>query len=136
MTPIAIPSEMLYVSGIAIRQRYAGIDSLKSEKSISVTALIIRKPTNMRAGAVAKPGIDVNTGAIMSERRNRIPVMMDVSPVLPPSATPVELSTNVVVVEVPSIAPAVVATASARSAFFILGSLPFCRAYQLCRQLR
>ena len=47
-----------------------------------------------------------------------------VSPVLPPSVTPDALSTNVVVVDVPSTAPAVVAIASARSAPLICGSLP------------
>ena len=48
-----------------------------------------------------------------------------VRPVRPPSDTPDALSTNVVVVEVPSTAPAVVAMASASSAPLIFVSLPF-----------
>ena len=44
------------------------------------------------------------------------------SPVRAPAPTPAELSTNVVVVEVPNTAPAVVAIASASSAGLILGS--------------
>ena len=52
-------------------------------------------------------------------------VVTAVSPVLPPSDTPEALSTKVVVVDVPRTAPAVVATASARSAPLMLGSLPF-----------
>ena len=43
---------------------------------------------------------------------------------MPPSVTPEALSTKVVVVVVPSTAPAVVATASARRAPLILGSFP------------
>lgn len=45
ITPIAIPSEMLYVSGIVSKQRYAGIDSVISSKRISTTAVIIKNPT-------------------------------------------------------------------------------------------
>ena len=56
--------------------------------------------------------------------RNRIAVVTDVRPVLPPSDTPDALSTNVVVVDVPRTAPAVVAIASARSAPLIRGSFP------------
>ena len=47
-----------------------------------------------------------------------------VKPVRPPAATPEEDSTNVVTVEVPRTAPAVVATASAINAGLIPGSLP------------
>ncbi len=47
-----------------------------------------------------------------------------VKPVRPPAATPEEDSTNVVTVEVPRTAPAVVATASAINADLIPGSLP------------
>ena len=94
-------------------------------KSISTTALTIRNPTKIRAGAVANPGIVVNTGANIIAIRNKKPVTTEESPVLPPSATPDELSTNVVVVEVPRMAPALVAIASAKRACLILGSLPF-----------
>ena len=124
ITPMAIPSEMLYVSGIAIRQRYAGTASVISLKLISTTALTIKNPTKISAGAVANPGIVVNTGAKKIETKNNNPVTIDESPVLPPSDTPAELSTNVVVVEVPRTAPAEVAIASARRACLIRGSFP------------
>lgn len=64
-------------------------------------------------------------GKLRQEQDNpkRIAVVTAVSPVLPPSVTPEALSTNVVVVDVPSTAPAVVAIASARSAPFDLWKL-------------
>ena len=49
----------------------------------------------------------------------------EVRPVLPPADTPAELSTKVVVVDVPRTAPAVVAIASDIRAGFIAGSFPF-----------
>ena len=61
--------------------------------------------------------------------RNNTAVTADVKPVRPPSATPEALSTNVVVVEVPSMAPAVVATASAISAPLMRGSFPSLSRY-------
>ena len=51
-------------------------------------------------------------------------MVIAVRPVRPPSVTPDALSTKVVVVEVPKIAPTLVATASAIRAPLILGSLP------------
>lgn len=45
IVPIAIPSEMLYVSGIVRNAIYAGIVSVISSKLISTTALTIKKPT-------------------------------------------------------------------------------------------
>ena len=54
----------------------------------------------------------------------RIAATTAVSPVRPPSATPDALSTNVVVVEVPSIAPTEVPMASDNRAPRILGSFP------------
>ena len=60
----------------------------------------------------------------MVASRNRMPVVMAVRPVRPPSVTPEALSTKVVVVEVPSTAPAQVAMESAISAPLMWGSLP------------
>ena len=74
---------------------------------------------------MANEGIAVNTGAKNIEIRKRNAVVSAVRPVLPPTATPAEDSTNVVVVDVPRTAPTVVATESERSAGFIAGSLPF-----------
>ena len=82
----------------------------------------IKKPTKISAGAVANPGIAVKIGAKKMATRNNRPVTMDARPVLAPAPTPAELSTNVVVVEVPSTAPAEVAMASASSACLIFGS--------------
>ena len=73
---------------------------------------------------MANDGIARKIGDKNKDRPNKTAVVTAVNPVRPPSATPEELSTNVVVVEVPSTAPAVVPTASARSAPLILGSFP------------
>ena len=63
--------------------------------------------------------------------KKRRAVTIEVSPVLPPSATPDALSTNVVTVDVPSIAPAVVPIESAKRACLALGKL----TYQPLKQL-
>ena len=117
-----MPSEILYESGITSIHKYAGIASVGALKSISTTADIIRNPTNIRAGAVANAGIAVNIGANRIDIRKRKPVTTEARPVLAPTPTPAELSTNVVVVEVPNTAPTDVAMASARRACLILGS--------------
>ena len=96
---------MLYMSGIASRHKYAGIASVISVNSMLVTVDTIRKPTKIRAGAVAKLGIEQKIGDSTTEIRNKNPVTTEERPVLAPAATPEELSTNVVVVEVPSTAP-------------------------------
>lgn len=70
----------------------------------------------IRAGAVAKAGIAVNSGENSVDKANKQPVVIAVSPVRPPMATPAEDSTKVVVVDVPNTAPHVVAIASERSA--------------------
>ena len=81
-----------------------------------ITLLSMYNPTITRAGAVAKDGIARKIGDRNRDRPNKMAVVTAVSPVLPPSDTPEALSTKVVVVDVPRTAPAVVATASARSA--------------------
>jgi len=108
-------------------QRYAGIASVKlsSVNLISVTAPNIRNPTIISAGAVANDGIVMNNGEKIIATRNKTPVITDVRPVRPPSATPADDSTNVVVVDVPRIAPTDVAIASDISAGLIFGNLPF-----------
>lgn len=53
---------MLYMSGIASRHKYAGIASVISVNSMLVTVDTIRKPTKIRAGAVAKLGIEQKIG--------------------------------------------------------------------------
>ena len=96
--------------------------SVKSLKSIFKIADTIKNPTKINAGAVANPGIAVKIGAKKIARRNKNPVTTEESPVLAPAPTPAELSTNVVVVEVPKTAPTEVATASASNAGLILGN--------------
>ena len=113
---------MLYISGIDKKQRYAGTASVISSKFTCNIADTIRNPTKISAGAVANPGIAVNIGAKKIATKNKRPVATEASPVLAPAPTPAELSTKVVVVEVPRIAPALVAMASAKRAGLILGS--------------
>ena len=107
-------------------QRYAGIAEEKFFSSILISVMLenIRKPTMISAGAVAKEGIAVKTGAKNIESRKSTAVVSAVSPVLPPAATPAEDSTKVVVVDVPRTAPAEVATASDIKAGLIAGSFP------------
>ena len=89
--------------------------------------MIIIIPTRISAGAVAALGMEAKSGFRKSASRNRIPVVTAVRPVLPPTATPEALSTKVVTVEVPSIAPAVVPTASDSRACLQLGMVPSSR---------
>ena len=84
----------------------------------------IRKPTTIKAGAVAKAGIAVNSGEKKAASPNSTPVVTAVSPVRPPWATPAEDSTKAEVVDVPIIAPQVVAMASVRRAGRMTGSFP------------
>ena len=90
-----------------------------------VTLLSIYNPTITKAGAVAKDGIARKIGDKNRDNPKRIAVVTAVRPVLPPSDTPDALSTNVVVVDVPRIAPTDVAIASDISAGLIFGNLPF-----------
>ena len=105
---------------------YAGIASvrLSSSNLISTTELTIKNPTIMSAGAVAKEGIEVKSGANRVESRKSTPVTSAVRPVRPPTETPDADSTKVVTVDVPRTAPAEVPIASERSAGRIPGSLP------------
>ena len=84
----------------------------------------MKRPTVIRAGVVAKEGIAEIIGENTSDTKKRTATVRLVRPVFPPSATPEADSTNVVTVDVPKTAPAVVATASAIRAPLILGSFP------------
>ena len=77
------------------------------------------------AGAVAADGIERKSGEKRSATANPPATTNAVNPERPPWATPAALSTYVVVVEVPSIAPHVVAIESAMKACLILAILPF-----------
>ena len=82
----------------------------------------MKNPTKNSDGAGAKPKIAVKIGAKKIASRNKNPVTTDAKPVLAPSPTPAELSTKVVVVDVPKTAPTEVAIASANNAGLILGN--------------
>jgi len=71
----------------------AGMASVSSEKSIFKMGSIIRKPTTMRAGAVAAEGTTSAKGQRNSESKNSMPVTNAVAPVFPPSAIPAADST-------------------------------------------
>lgn len=72
------------------------MDSVKSSNSMPVIAPNIRKPTMISAGAVAKAGMARNKGDKKRETMKKKATNMAVNPVLPPSLTPVALSTKVV----------------------------------------
>ena len=97
-------------------QMNAGIDSEKSSSGILKIGSIMSRPTITNAGAVAAAGMERKRG----EKKMAIPkhpaTERAVSPERPPYATPTALSTYVVVVDVPSMAPTVVAIESAMNA--------------------
>ena len=126
--PSAMPSEIEYINGMAIMAINPGTASPISLKSMFKIVPSIKKPTIISAGAVANAGIARNTGANSKEAKKSIATVTAVRPVRPPAITPEELSTKVVTVDVPSTAPADVATESA--------GVPVCRAYWLWKQHR
>ena len=79
---------MLYIKGIASIARYAGTASVISSKSIEMIEEIIKNPTKINAGAVAKDGIAVKIGANTIANKNSRPVTIADKPVRPPAATP------------------------------------------------
>lgn len=103
----------------------AGKASVISSKLISTTVDSMKSPTVTRAADVAAGGIIENTGKKNAAITKHPAVARAVRPVLPPSATPDELSTKVVIVDVPSRAPTVVPTASLIRALLASGRLPF-----------
>jgi len=88
-----------------------------SVKFISTTVDSINNPTTTSAAAVAWAGMIENSGKKNAAIAKQNAVESAVKPVLPPSATPAEDSTKVVIVDVPNNAPNVVPIASAKSAF-------------------
>ena len=89
----------------------------------------------IRAGAVPKDGIARKIGDNSSDNPKRMAAIREVSPVRPPSATPEALSTKVVTVEVPHIAPTVVPTVR-RRAPLMFGSLPSLSSISALKQHR
>ena len=86
--PTAIPFAMEYVNGIITTVKNAGIALVTSEKSTCWICFIIRTPRYIIAGAVAAAGTSPIIGANTKDAKNKIPVITDARPVLPPTATP------------------------------------------------
>ena len=85
---------------------------------------IIIVPTRTSALVVAAAGMMRKSGARNSDSRKSIATVNEVSPVRPPSEMPVALSTYVVTIDVPHIAPTDVPMASDIKALFSPGMLP------------
>ena len=81
-------------------------------------------PTKIKDGAVACDGTTDTSGENKAVNANKVAVTTLVSPVLPPAPIPAVLSTNVVMLEVPSTAPKAVAIESERSALSIFVWIP------------
>ena len=75
---------MLYANGIINRQMKAGSASVASSKSTFKIEPIIKNPTTIKAGAVAKDGIAKKIGDNNNATRNNAADTNAVSPVLPP----------------------------------------------------
>src|SRR5690554_6468087 len=103
-----------------IPAKNAGTASMKSSHLISLKEESIMIPTIISAGAVAAEGTALISGAKKALKAKQIATTTLVSPVRPPAPIPAALSTNVVVLEVPKIAPIEVAVASAKRALSIL----------------
>ena len=119
-----MPSAIEYVAGIINIVINAGKASVISEKLISITVDNMNNPTTTSAAAVAWAGIIENRGKKNAAIAKQTAVDSVVRPVLPPSATPADDSTKVVIVEVPKRAPSVVPTASDNKAFDPSGRFP------------
>ncbi len=80
------------MKGIARASTTDGAYSVTSSQSTSRSAAAIMQDTNTKAGAVAKAGIDIASGAKNSVSRNSTPTTTAVSPVRPPAWMPAALS--------------------------------------------
>src|SRR6056297_828267 len=122
--PAAMPYAMEYVNGITRMVRPAGTDWVMSSQSTAVTFASISSATTTSAMWLAYWGMAAASGTTASDSRNSTATTSATMPVRPPSSTPVADSTYVVTVEVPSIAPNVVPTASAISGLSASGRSP------------
>ena len=98
--------------------------SLKSVHSISLNEESIIIPTITSAGAVAADGTALTNVDRNALSMKQIDTTTLVRPVLPPAPIPAALSTYVVVLDVPKIAPIEVAVASANRALSIFDLKP------------
>ena len=93
MKPNEIPSAIENVKGIIITIIKDGINSLKSAQSNFWRPDKIRNDTYIKAPDVAYEGTILAKGDIKIENKNKKPIVIAVSPVLPPASIPDELST-------------------------------------------
>ena len=107
-----------------IPAKKAGTASVKSSQSISLNADNIIIPTATKAQLVAADGIALTSGAANALKPNMTQTTQLVKPVFPPAPIPAALSTKVVVLLVPTIAPMLVAILSANNALSILDLNP------------
>src|SRR5699024_6676331 len=103
----------------------AGTAISKRSHSISLSALDIKTPTIINAGAVTSDVITANSGEKNKANKKNPAVTTEAKPVLPPTATPEEDSTKDVVVDVPTTEPTTVAAESANNALPARGNLSF-----------
>ena len=89
MNPIAIPVEILEVSGIANITKKAGKASSNLSQVIPFTAPIIKLPTTIKAGEVMADTSEsvATSGPKNDETMNKIPTVNEVNPVRPPATT-------------------------------------------------
>ncbi len=89
--------------------------SVRLSKLISRTWLIIRNPTMTSAGAVAWAGTIPTIGEKKTAAKNSKPIVTDIKPVRPPSATPLAASMYMVLLEAPHRPPQMAARESMNS---------------------
>ena len=113
------------VSGMINTITKTGNASLISSQFTFFKLLKNAAATKIKAGAVAKLGIDAKNGSKKRQDRNNTPTVTAVRPVLPPALRPAALSRYVVMLEVPSKLPKILADVSASTAlskFFMVPS--------------
>ena len=93
MKPNEIPSAIENVKGIITMIIKDGISSLKSIQSKFWRPDKIRNDTYIKAPDVAYEGTILAKGDKKIENKNKKPIVIAVSPVLPPASIPDELST-------------------------------------------
>ena len=93
MKPNEIPSAIENVKGIITTIIKDGINSLKSVQSNFWRPDKIKKDTYIKAPDVAYEGTILAKGDKKIENKNKKPIVIAVSPVLPPASIPDELST-------------------------------------------
>ena len=93
MKPNEIPSAIENVRGIITMIIKDGINSLTSAQSKFWRPDKIRNDTYIKAPDVAYEGTILAKGDKKIENKNKKPIVIAVSPVLPPASIPDELST-------------------------------------------